>query len=78
MVAMSAVFSLVTLPVEFNASSRAMAVIARDDILDEREQQGARQVLSAAALPYVAALAASLAPLPRLFLLFGGGGRDRP
>jgi len=72
---MMALFQLITLPVEYNASSRAMAVISQNHILDEEEQKGARKVLSAAALTYVAALIASLAQLLRLFLLFGGRRR---
>lgn len=73
--ALIALFQLITLPVEFNASSRAMAVIAGNFLLDEEEQRGARKVLNAAALTYVAALVASLAQLLRLFLLAGGRRR---
>ena len=66
-----AVFQLITLPVEFNASSRAMATLQRDGMLVGDELTGAKRVLSAAALTYVAALVASLAQLLRLFLLYG-------
>lgn len=67
------VFQLVTLPVEFNASRRALASLESRRMLDERELPQARKVLTAAALTYVAALAVSLAQLLRLVLLFGGG-----
>ena len=73
--ALSLVFQLVTLPVEFNASRRAMAAISTTGILTEAEQKGARKTLTAAALTYVAATAVSLAQLLRLLLIFGGGRR---
>ena len=74
---LSAVFQLITLPVEFNASRRAMQAISSGGILTEEEQRGARKTLTAAAMTYVAALAVSLAQLLRLILLFGGRGRRR-
>jgi Zn-dependent membrane protease YugP len=61
-------FQLVTLPVEFNASKRALNVISKADILNENEKKGAKTVLSAAAMTYVAALAVSVANLLRLIL----------
>ena len=61
-------FQLVTLPVEFNASARAMRVIEETGMLQEQEQKGARKVLTAAAMTYVAALIVSLASLLRLIL----------
>ena len=61
-------FQLVTLPVEFNASSRALKVIDETGMLDEQEIKGARKVLSAAAMTYVAALIVSIASLLRLIL----------
>ncbi len=64
-----AFFQLVTLPVEFNASSRALKVIESNSFLTEDEYRGARKVLSAAALTYVAALASALATLFRLLIL---------
>lgn len=73
---LSAVFQLITLPVEFNASRRAMAAIREGNILTEEEQRGARRTLTAAAMTYVAALAVSLAQLLRLILIFGGRRRD--
>ena len=74
---LSLVFQLVTLPVEFNASRRAMRAIEDSNLLTEEEQKGARKTLSAAALTYVAATATALAQLLRLILLFGGRGRRR-
>lgn len=61
-------FQLVTLPVEFNASNRALKVISEVDILSDEEKNGAKSVLSAAAMTYVAALAVSVANLLRLIL----------
>ncbi|MBQ3504295.1 MAG: zinc metallopeptidase [Oscillospiraceae bacterium] len=72
---LSLVFQLVTLPVEFNASRRAMQAIESANILSEEEQRGARKTLSAAAMTYVAATAVSLAQLLRLILIFGGRRR---
>ena len=72
---LSLVFQLVTLPVEFNASKRAMAAIESGELLTEEEQRGARKTLTAAAMTYVAATAVSLAQLLRLILIFGGRRR---
>ena len=69
---LSLVFQLVTLPVEFDASRRAMAAIAQSELLTEEEQRGARKTLTAAALTYVAATAVALSQLLRLLVLFGG------
>ena len=74
---MSLLFQLVTLPVEFDASKRAMNAIESAGLLTEEEQQGARKTLRAAAMTYVAATAVSLAQLLRLIVLFGGGNRRR-
>lgn len=74
--AMSLVFQLVTLPVEFNASHRAMQAIAQTNLLTEEEQKGARKTLTAAAMTYVAATAVALTQLLRLILLFGNRRRD--
>ena len=71
-----AVFQLVTLPVEFNASNRAIRTLAADRYLDQEELSGAKQVLGAAAMTYVAALITSLAQLFRLILLFGRRDED--
>ena len=71
----SLVFQLVTLPVEFNASRRAMQTIESANLLTEEEQRGARKTLTAAALTYVAATATALAQLLRLIALFGNRRR---
>ena len=63
-----ALFQLVTLPVEFNASSRALKVIDETGMLQDEEYKGARKVLSAAAMTYVAALLVSIMSLLRLIL----------
>lgn len=68
---LSLVFQLVTLPVEFNASRRAMNAIADSELLTSEEQRGARKTLTAAALTYVAATALALAQLLRLVSIFG-------
>ena len=68
-------FQLVTLPVEFNASSRALKILSSTGLLQGDENEGARKVLSAAALTYVAGAAASILQLLRLIILFGGRGR---
>ncbi|MBQ7329073.1 MAG: zinc metallopeptidase [Oscillospiraceae bacterium] len=73
---LSLVFQLVTLPVEFNASRRAMQAIANRGILTPQEQKGARKTLTAAAMTYVAAVAVAAAQLLRLILLFGGRRRN--
>ena len=74
---LSFVFQLVTLPVEFNASSRALQAIEQGQLLTEEELRGARKTLRAAAMTYVAATAVALAQLLRLIILFGGGRRRR-
>lgn len=75
--ALSLVFQLVTLPVEFNASRRALSTIASSELLTQEEQRGARKTLTAAAMTYVAAVAVSAAQLLRLIILFGGRNRRR-
>ncbi len=70
-----ALFQLVTLPVEFNASARALKALKNSKMLDEIELSGARKVLSAAAMTYVAALLTSLLTLLRLLILAGGRSR---
>lgn len=69
-------FQLVTLPVEFNASARAIDILGNTHMLSETELGSTRKVLSAAAMTYVAAAAASILSLLRLILLFGGRSRD--
>ena len=73
---LTAIFQLVTLPTEFNASNRALAELKGTGILQDRELSAARRVLSAAAMTYVAALAVSLAQLLRLLLILGAKRRD--
>jgi Zn-dependent membrane protease YugP len=74
---LSFVFQLVTLPVEFNASRRAIRAIEEGNILTAEEQNGAKKTLQAAAMTYVAATATALAQLLRLIVIFGGGRRRR-
>lgn len=69
-------FQVITLPVEFNASRRALVTLGSTQILMEDEVKKARKVLSAAALTYVAAMAQALANLLRLILIVGGRRRD--
>ena len=71
-----ALFQLITLPVEFNASRRALATIEERALLTEDEARGAKKVLSAAALTYVAALASTLAQLLRLIIISRGNRRN--
>ena len=72
----TAVFQLVTLPTEYNASKRAVIAIKETGILNERELSAAKEVLNAAALTYVAALASSLSQLLRLLIILGGARRN--
>lgn len=73
--ALAVLFQLITLPVEFNASRRALQTLEGNGILGVDENRGAKKVLSAAALTYVAAAASSILQLLRLILLFGGNRR---
>lgn len=70
-------FQLVTLPVEFDASARALATIEGTGLLDGEAQKGAKKVLTAAALTYVAALLMSLLQLLRYLLIFAGRDNRR-
>ena len=72
---LSLVFQLITLPVEFNASHRAVQAISESGILNQKELIGAKKTLKAAAMTYVAATAVALAQLLRLIVLFGGRRR---
>lgn len=72
----SLIFQLITLPVEFNASRRALAAIEAGELLTEDEQKGAKKTLTAAAMTYVAATAVALAQLLRLIMIFGNRRRD--
>lgn len=73
---LAVIFQLVTLPVEFNASSRALSMLKEQGILSQNEVPMSRKVLTAAAMTYVAAAASSIIQLLRLILLFGGRRRD--
>lgn len=69
--ALCLLFQLVTLPTEFNASSRALAAIRETSLLDEEETQASKKVLSAAAMTYVAAVGVALMSLLRLLTILG-------
>ncbi|MBQ8816319.1 MAG: zinc metallopeptidase [Lachnospiraceae bacterium] len=73
---LAVLFQLVTLPVEFNASNRAIKILDSRGILGQEELGMCKKVLSAAAMTYVAAAASSILQLLRLVLLFGGRRRD--
>ena len=72
----SLIFQLITLPVEFNASSRALQILDDSNMLYDEELKGAKKVLSAAAMTYVAAAISTLLSLLRLIILFGGRRRN--
>ena len=74
---LAVVFQVLTVPVEFNASRRALTILEGSQILDSDEMAGARKVLRAAAMTYVAAMAQALASLLRLILIFIGKGNRR-
>ena len=76
MFSLAVLFQLVTLPVELNASGRAVRLLDSQGILSGEEVRGTRSVLSAAALTYVAAAASSMLQLLRLVILYGGRRRD--
>lgn len=76
MFVLALLFQVITLPVEFNASGRAVALLGQIGILQEAEVGDTKKVLGAAALTYVAAVAASVLQLLRLLILFGGRRRD--
>lgn len=73
---LSVLFQIVTLPVEFNASARALQMVENYGILGNEEVKHTKKVLSAAAMTYVAAAAASILQLLRLVLLYGRRDRD--
>lgn len=75
--ALTLLFELITLPVELNASNRAIRAIDEYGMLNTAEIKGAKKTLQAAALTYIAAAAVTLAQLLRLILLFGGRRRSR-
>jgi hypothetical protein len=73
--ALGTLFQLITLPVEFNASARAVQILGNTNMLMDDELKCTKKVLSAAAMTYVASAAASILSLLRLVILFGGGRR---
>lgn len=73
---LAVLFQLVTLPVEFNASNRAVHILGTTNMLQDEELRYTRKVLGAAALTYVASAAAAILQLLRLILLFGGRDND--
>ncbi len=75
--ALSTLFQLVTLPTEFNASRRALKAIDQNNLLTQQEQAGAKKMLSAAAMTYLAALAVSFMQLLRLLLMVSRNDRRR-
>ena len=72
---LTSIVSMFTLPVEFNASKRALETIESNHFMTDSEYFGAKKVLTAAALTYVAALASALATIFRLLLVVNGGNR---
>ena len=74
---LSVLFQLITLPVEFDASRRALIAIKEKGLMADDEYYGAKKVLTAAALTYVASAAASILSLLRIILIFGGGRNRR-
>lgn len=75
--ALAVLFQVVTLPVEFNASGRALSMLGGYGLMENDETRGCRKVLNAAALTYVAAAASSILQLLRLILLFGNNNKRR-
>ena len=73
---LAVIFQLVTLPVEFNASARALKILGNTGIMYGDEVAQTRKVLTAAALTYVASAAAAILSLLRLVILFGGRDND--
>lgn len=76
LLAVGVVFQLVTLPVEFNASSRAMTQIVSHGVIRNEEERHAKKVLNAAAMTYVAAAAVGVMELLRLVLIYTGMSRS--
>lgn len=73
---LSMIFNLVTLPVEFNASSRALKILESSTLLNSSELEGAKKVLRSAALTYVAAFLYSFLQFLRILLIFSNRNRD--
>ena len=77
LIGMILVFQLVTLPVEFNASDRALKQIKEMNLLTDKELDQGREVLTAAALTYVASVVTAIVQVLRLVLIYGVRNRDR-
>lgn len=75
--ALAVLFQVVTLPVEFNASSRALVKLSEYGLVTEQEKDKCKKILSAAAMTYVAATISTALQWLRLIILFGGGNRRR-
>lgn len=73
---LAVVFQMITLPVEFNASSRAVSILSEHDYLSDEELKGSKKVLSAAAMTYLAAAFVALMQLIRILLIARGSRRD--
>ena len=76
MFSLAVLFQIITLPVEFNASGRALKILKNSGMLYESEVRDARSVLTAAALTYVARAASALLQLLRILILTGGRRND--
>lgn len=70
------IFQLVTLPVEFDASKRALKILEEDNIVEDSEHIGCKKVLTSAAMTYVAGVLSSALQILRLILIFGNNDRD--
>ena len=77
MFSLAVLFELITLPVEFNASGRALTILSDSGMLYPDETAGAKKVLSAAAMTYVASALTAVLQLLRLIMLFGRRSDDR-
>lgn len=76
LLALGVIFQLITLPVEFNASNRAMDQLLSNNIIRNEEERDAKKVLNAAAMTYVAATAVAVLELARLLLIYTGMNRS--
>ena len=76
MFSLAVLFQIITLPVEFNASGRALKILKNSGMLYESEVRETRSVLTAAALTYVASAASALLQLLRILILTGGRRND--
>ena len=70
-------FQIITLPVEFNASSRAAKFLAKEALIEKSEQVGSKKMLDAAAMTYVASVVSSLLSILRLVLIVSGRDNRR-